>query len=192
VEGKITRHCVFFFSREPIADPETIVCCTVYLKESQKLWCHRIIEQFGLEVQPLCSEQGHLALDQVAQSPVQPGLECFQGWGSNHLSGQPVPVPHHPHYKNFLISSLNLPSFSLKPLRLVLLQQALLKSLSSSFLQTPPGTGSCSKVTPEPFPLQAEQPQLSQFFLPAEGFQPSGHGCGLLGPCSNSSRSVLR
>jgi len=27
-------------------------------------------------------EQGHLQLDQVAQSTVQPGLECFQGWGN--------------------------------------------------------------------------------------------------------------
>lgn len=33
-------------------------------------------------VQPLCHEQGHLQQDQVAQSPVQAGLECFQGLGS--------------------------------------------------------------------------------------------------------------
>jgi len=53
----------------------------------------RIIECFGLEetvrgdlAQHPCSEQGHLQLDEVAQSPVQPGLECF------FLSGQPVPV----------------------------------------------------------------------------------------------------
>jgi len=39
---------------------------------------HRIIECFGLErtfrahiAQPPCSEQGHLQLDQVAQSPIQ-------------------------------------------------------------------------------------------------------------------------
>jgi len=31
------------------------------------------------------SEQGHLQLDQVAQSPIQPDLECFQGWGIYHL-----------------------------------------------------------------------------------------------------------
>ena len=39
-----------------------------------------------------CSEQGHLHLDQVAQSPLEPGLECFQGWGIHRLSGQPGPV----------------------------------------------------------------------------------------------------
>ena len=48
----------------------------------------RIVECLGLEAscrghlaQPLCSEQGHLQLDQVAQSPVQPDIECFHGWG---------------------------------------------------------------------------------------------------------------
>jgi len=47
----------------------------------------RIIEWFGLEgtlkgrpVQPYCTEQVHLQLDQVAQSPVQPDLARFQGW----------------------------------------------------------------------------------------------------------------
>ncbi|KAK4805635.1 hypothetical protein QYF61_009861 [Mycteria americana] len=75
-----------------------------------------------------CNGQGHLQLEQVAQSPIQPDLKCFQGWGTYHLSGQPVRVFHHPHCKHFfLISSLNLPSFSLKPLPLVLLLQALLK-----------------------------------------------------------------
>ena len=49
-----------------------------------------------------CSEQGHLQLDQVAQSPVQPGLECFQVWGLHSLSGQPAPVFHHPYGKEFL------------------------------------------------------------------------------------------
>ena len=47
---------------------------------------HRFIEMFELEgtfkghlVQLPCSDQGHLQLDQVAQSPIQPDLECLQG-----------------------------------------------------------------------------------------------------------------
>jgi len=70
---------------------------------------HRIMECFGLEgtfsghlAQPPCSEQGRLQLNQAAQSPVQPGLEGFQGWGIDLLPGQPVPVPPHPHCKKFL------------------------------------------------------------------------------------------
>jgi len=63
---------------------------------------HRIIESFELEgalkghlVQLFCNEQGHLHLDQVAQSPAHPDLECFHGRGL-HSSGQSVPVPYHP------------------------------------------------------------------------------------------------
>jgi len=68
-----------------------------------------ITERFGWEgtfeshpVQPPCHEQGHLQPDQVAQSPVQPGLGCFQGWGISHPYGQPLPGFHHPHRKQFL------------------------------------------------------------------------------------------
>jgi len=70
---------------------------------------HRIIECFGLGktfkghlVQRPCHGQGHLQPDQVAQSPVQAGLEHFQGWGINQLSGQPGPGLHHPHGEEFL------------------------------------------------------------------------------------------
>jgi len=34
----------------------------------------------GHLAQPSCSELGHVQLDQVAQSPVQLDIECFQGW----------------------------------------------------------------------------------------------------------------
>jgi len=54
-----------------------------------------IIEWFGLEgtlkiisFQPPCHGQGHLPVDQVAQSPVQPGLEHCQGGGSHSSSAQ--------------------------------------------------------------------------------------------------------
>lgn len=46
--------------------------------------------------------QLHLPLDQAAHSPIQPDLERFQGWGIQHLSGQPVPLSHHPYCKKLL------------------------------------------------------------------------------------------
>ena len=61
----------------------------------------------------------------------------------------------------FLISHLNLPFFSSELFPLVLSLHPLVKSPSPPFLLAPPGTGSCSKVTPEPSLLQAEQPPLS-------------------------------
>jgi len=82
------------------------------VEEQRSIWAgflRRIIECFALEetckghlVQSPCSEQGHLQLDQVAQSPVQPDLERFHVWGVCYLSGNPVPVLHHPHRKKFL------------------------------------------------------------------------------------------
>jgi len=55
-----------------------------------------------MQFQLLCYRQGHLPLDQVAHSPIQPGLECFPGGGIHSLTGQPVPVSHHPHSEEFL------------------------------------------------------------------------------------------
>jgi len=52
--------------------------------------------------QPPCHEQGHLPLDQVSQSSIQPGLEHFQGGGIHNFSGEPVPVFYHPHGEEFL------------------------------------------------------------------------------------------
>ena len=75
----------------------------------------KIIEWFGLErtfkiiyLQPPCYRQEYLPLGQVAESPIQPGLECFQGGGIHNPSGfqclNTLMVK-----KFFLISSLNLP-----------------------------------------------------------------------------------
>jgi len=50
---------------------------------------------------PLCHEQGHLLLDQVAHSSIQLGLEHIEGGGIRSFSGQPVPVFHHPHGEEF-------------------------------------------------------------------------------------------
>lgn len=59
----------------------------------------KIIESLDLEetleghlVQLLSNEQEYLKLGQVAQSPVQPDLECLQGWGFHSISGHSVPV----------------------------------------------------------------------------------------------------
>ena len=143
------------------------------MHHSESSYC-RIIERFVLEgtfkiisFQPPCFRQGHLLLDQVAHSSIQPGLECFQGWGIHSFSGQPVPVSHHPHIKNFfLISSLNLCSSHLKPFPLILSLPALTESPSPAFLQAP---FRCWKVLAEPSLLQAEEPQLSQ---PVSGVSP--------------------
>ena len=40
--------------------------------------------------QPPCYVQGRQPADQAAQSHIQPGLECLQGWGIHSLLGQPV------------------------------------------------------------------------------------------------------
>jgi len=37
-----------------------------------------------------CYVQGHHPPDQAAQSHIQPGLECLQGWGIHSLLGQHV------------------------------------------------------------------------------------------------------
>jgi len=39
-----------------------------------------------------CYVQGRQPAAQAAQSRIQPGLECLQGWGIHSLLGQPVPV----------------------------------------------------------------------------------------------------
>jgi len=41
-----------------------------------------------------CYVQGHQPPDQAAQSHIQPGLECLQGWGNKQEGGQfPVLFP---------------------------------------------------------------------------------------------------
>ncbi|NXN59955.1 POGZ protein, partial [Rynchops niger] len=62
-----------------------------------------------IQFHPPCHGQGHLPLDQVAQSPIQPGLKTFQGWGFHPRSGQPVPVSHHPHAGNPLVQQSGQP-----------------------------------------------------------------------------------
>ena len=66
------------------------------------MYIFRIIELFELDrifedllVQLPYSEWRYLQLNQVAQSPFQPGLECLQEQGTHCLSGQSIPVPHY-------------------------------------------------------------------------------------------------
>ena len=114
----------------------------------------------------------------LCSSPVQPDLECSQGWSIYHLSCHSVPVFHHSIAKKyFLTSSLNLPSFSLKPLPLVKSLQALLKSLSPSFLYPLSGTGRLLEGLPWAFSSPGWTAP-TQPFLKGELFHPSEHFCG--------------
>lgn len=72
---------------------------------------YKIMKWFELEVtfkghvvQLPCNEQGHLSLEQVTKSSIQPGLEYSLGLGMHQLSGQPMQMPHHLQHTQFLIS----------------------------------------------------------------------------------------
>ncbi|NXW52635.1 RNZ1 protein, partial [Nyctiprogne leucopyga] len=110
-------------------------CWKVWGRGKGKNW-------FGLEgtfkliqFQAPCQQQGHLPLDQVAQSLSQPGLQHFQGGAATaslanlgHCLTTLTPKIF------FLISNLNLPSFSLGPFPPVLALTALMKiSLNNPF-----------------------------------------------------------
>ena len=85
-----------------------------------------------------CYVQGHQPADQAAQSHIQPGLECLQGWGIHSLLGQPVQCITTLWVKNFfLISNLNLPCLSLKPFPHVLSLSTLVNSRYPSCLYAP-------------------------------------------------------
>ena len=84
-----------------------------------------------------CYMQSQQPPDQAAQSHIQPGLECLQGWGIHILFRQPVPVRHHPLVNFLLTSKLNLPCLSLKPFPLVLSLSTLINSHSPSCLYVP-------------------------------------------------------
>ena len=85
-----------------------------------------------------CYVQGRQPADQAAQSHIQPGLECLQGWGIHSLLGQPVQYVTTLWGKNFLlITNLNLPCLSLKPFPLVLSLPTFVNSRSLSCLYAP-------------------------------------------------------
>jgi len=98
---------------------------------------YKIIEWVGLKgsfkdhlFQPLFRGQGHLSLDQVPQNPALSSL----AWNTSRDGASTTSLGNRFWclstliVKNFfLMPSVNLPSFSLKPLPLVLLLQALIK-----------------------------------------------------------------
>ena len=131
------------------------MCPMAFLKAFEGLSIHlikhiirdfnRIIECFRLEgafrghlVQPLCSEQGQFNYIRLLRDPSNLTLNVSRDGASTTSLGNLFQCFTTLSVKNaFLISSLNLPSFSLKPSPLVLSQQPLLKSLTSSFLPAP-------------------------------------------------------
>ena len=74
--------------------------CSLVLNQHRMVWVEGTLQMSLL--QSPCHGQGHLPLDQVAQSPIQPSLQQFQGGDSHSFFGQPVPGPHLPHSKKFL------------------------------------------------------------------------------------------
>ena len=85
-----------------------------------------------------CYVQGRQPADQAAQSHIQPGLECLQGWGIHSLLGQPVQCVTTLWVKNFLlISNLSLTCFNLNPFPPVLSLSTHVNSLSPSCLYAP-------------------------------------------------------
>ena len=56
-----------------------------------------------------CYVQGHQPPDQAAQSHIQPGLECLQGWGIHSLLGNLFQCATTLWVENFLLSNRNLP-----------------------------------------------------------------------------------
>lgn len=73
----------FFQCTEMGRATETLSLATGHLEMIADLYC-RITEYFEQEgilkmIQPHCCGQGHIPLNQLDQSPNQPGLEHFQG-----------------------------------------------------------------------------------------------------------------
>lgn len=63
------------------------------------VWVEAMVWVKGHVVQLSFNTQGCFQLDQVTQSPVQPGPGCFQGRDIHHLSGKPVTMFHHLHWE---------------------------------------------------------------------------------------------
>ena len=125
-----------------------------------------------------CYRQGHLLLDQVAQSAIFECLNARMQGASTTSLGNLFPCLTTLTVKNlFLVSSLTLRSSSFKPILLALSLYILIKSPSSAFLYAP---FRYWKVAIKFLwnLLRAGEPQLSQLVLVGEALQPSDHLCG--------------
>ena len=101
-------------------------------------WVEKDPHPFAHPVPTPCYVQGRQPAAQAAQSHIQPGPECLQGWGIHSLLGQPVQCVTTLWRKNFLlILNLNLPCLTLKPFPLVLSLSTLTNSHSLSCLYAP-------------------------------------------------------
>lgn len=91
------------------------------------------------------------------------------------FSGAPVPVSHHLHSREFLPSIQSKPSLfqsnAIAPCPIT--SRPCKKSLSWSLVTPLQVLKGCCRVFPEPFPLQAEQPQLHQEVSIGEVLHPS-------------------
>ena len=112
-----------------------------------------------------CYVQGHQPADQAAQSHIQPGLECLQGWGIHSLLGQPVQCITTLWVKNFLlISNLNLPLCQLKTIPpYPITTHPHMQLFPLLFIRSVQVLEGHNEVSPEPSLLQAKQ---AQFPLP--------------------------
>jgi len=99
-------------------------------------WVER--DHYAHPVPAPCYVQGCQPPDKAAQSHIQPGLECLQGWGIHSLVRQPDQCVTALCVKNFLlVSNLNLTYLSLKPFHLILSLSTLMNSCSPSCLYAP-------------------------------------------------------
>ena len=131
-----------------------------------------------IKFQPPCYVLGHQTPDQAAQSHIQPGLECLQGWGIHNLLGQPAPVRHHPLGEKIPSNIQPKPPLSqLKPFHLVLSLSTLVNSCSPSCLCAPFKYWKDTMRSSQSL-LQAKQSQFPQPFPTGEVLQPSDHLSG--------------
>jgi len=133
---KVTNYWCFQWCPQP----ENISECGIPTKPLPTWPSLRILKSLELErtlkghwVQQPCNEQGHPQLKQVAQSLVQPGLECLHGWGTHQI----------PHNLFQCLTTLTVKDFSL--------YSNPLSKLETTFL--PPVTTDPSKEPVPFFPL---------------------------------------